>query len=181
MVRQAHASPFTPVGRIVRAHGLHGECKIELEPEYITLPDSLSLMYVRNERGDFIPCRIQNVRTEGKGNTISFFVQFDHIADRNAAERLKNRLLFLEPEIAESMEADDSENHDSLLDFEVFDDNRQSIGLVIDEMDSGVQQVITVATTSGSLLIPLVEEYIREIDREHHSVYCQNLDQLEGL
>jgi len=66
------------------------------------------------------------------------------------------------------------------LDFEVIDGQNQHKGLVIDELDNGAQLVIVVATTSGSLMIPLVDQFVESIDESESIIRCKNLDLLEG-
>lgn len=180
MIQDANTSPFVQVGHIVRSQGLKGELKVLFETESPEIVEHLSMVYLQNERGDFYPCRIANLRVEGKGNKISFFVQFDHIADRTSAEALKNRALFVDLKVAETLFNNDHEE-DTLLDYEVLNNRNEHIGLVIDFMDSGAQTVLTVATTSGSLLIPLVDEFVVEVNHETKVIRCQNLEILEGL
>ncbi|MBO6522992.1 MAG: 16S rRNA processing protein RimM [Balneolaceae bacterium] len=180
MTQDANTSSFIQVGHIVRSQGLKGELKVIFETESPENVEQLSLVYLRNDRGDFYPCRIVNLRVEGKGNKISFFVQFDHIADRTSAEALRNRALFVDQEVAGQFFSDKPED-DTLLDYEVLNDRNQHVGLIIDLMDSGAQTVLTVATTSGSLLIPLVDEFVVEVNHEAQTIQCQNLEILEDL
>ena len=180
MNQGANTSPFTQIGHIARSHGLHGELKVNFDTDNPEAVEGLDMVYLRNDRGDFFPCRISNLRVEGKGISISFFVQFDHIADRNTAELLNKRALFIETDKA-ALFLEPNSADDDLLDFEVLDENGNSIGLVIDYMDSGAQVVITVATTSGSLLIPVVDEFVLEINEQQKTIKCQNLSLLEDL
>lgn len=180
MTQDANTSSFIQVGQIVRSQGLKGELKITLETEPPKNLEQLNMVYLRNDRGDFYPCRIANFRVEGKGNKISFFVQFDHIADRTSAEVLRNRALFVDQKVADQFFSDEPQD-DTLLDYEVLNDQEEHIGLVIDLMDSGAQTVLTVATTSGSLLIPLVDEFVVEVNHEAQTIQCQNLEILEDL
>ncbi len=180
MIQDANTSPFVQIGQIVRSQGLKGELKVVLETSSPENLEQLTMVYLRNERGDFYPCRIANLRVEGKGNKISFFVQFDHIADRTSAEALRSRALFVDQEVAEQLFNDEPEN-DTLFDYEVLNSQNEHIGLVIDSMDSGAQTVLTVATTSGSLLIPLVDEFVVEVNHEMQTIRCQNLELLEDL
>lgn len=179
MVRDAGISPFTQIGEIARSHGLKGELKVLLETEDPEVAQALNLVYLRNERGDFYPCRIASLRTEGKGNRISFFVQFDHIADRNSAEALRGKPLFIEHNKAEAFFLEDEEE-DSFLDFEVTDENDNHVGLVTDELDNGAQLVLVIATTKGSLLVPVVDQFVSFIDEEAGVITCCNLDLLEA-
>ncbi|MEX0845983.1 MAG: ribosome maturation factor RimM [Balneolaceae bacterium] len=181
MNRDANIPGFVQVGHVVRSHGLEGELKVFFDVSDPQELENLNLVYFRNDRGDFYPARISAIRVEGKGNKISFFVQFEHIADRTKAEALKNHGIFLEAEDAAPFinaegETDES---DSLLDHEVFDDDNEPIGLVIDVMNNPAHPILVVATTSGSRLIPYIDHFVR--DTNNGNIYCQNLDELEGI
>jgi 16S rRNA processing protein RimM len=178
MVAGAGTSPFTSIGFVAKSHGLKGELKIQTEaiaPEEFT---KLDLVYLQNNRGDYYPCRISHVRSEGADGRFSFFVHFDHIADRSAAEALRGKSIYVEHNIAEQLQLI-LEAEASYIDFEVIDSSNQSKGLVIDELDNGAQIVIVVATTSGSLMIPVVDQFVESIDEASTTIRCRNLDLLE--
>ena len=150
MIEGANTSPFTQIAHIARSQGLKGELKVLFEIDSVEAIEQILVVYLRSDRGDFYPCRIANLRVEGKGNKISFFVQFENIADRTSAEALKNKAVFIETTLAE-------------------------------QLFSGAQVVVTVATNSGSLLIPIVDEFVTEIDHQTKIIRCQNLAVLEDL
>ncbi len=180
MVQDAHtASPFVEVGRIIRSHGLDGELKVEFEYNNEEALSQITMMYLRNERGDFFPARVKNTRVEGKGNKLSFFVQFEHIADRTSADALKNRALFLEPELAGLFLA---EEEISYLHFDVYDEQDQHVGIVTDVLESPAQLTLVVASPDcGNLLVPFVDQYIKEVDEENERMSCRNLELLSEL
>ncbi|WP_020403416.1 ribosome maturation factor RimM [Gracilimonas tropica] len=179
MNRDAITPGFAQVGYVEEAHGLDGFLKVFFDVDDPAKVDDLKLVYLRNERGDFVPTRIMDLRVEEKRNQFSFFVQFDHIADRTAAEALRGKGIFLEADDAESFIEAEAETDDTLIDHEVFDDRDESIGLVIDVMDNPAHPILVVATTSGSRLIPYIEHFVR--DTRDGNIYCQNLDELEGV
>jgi len=179
MNRDAIIPDFVQVGHVERSHGLEGNLRVFFDVDDPQKVEDLKLVYLRNDRGDFIPARILDIRVEGKRNQFSFFVQFDHIADRTAAEALKGKGIFLEAEKAESFVEADAKTDDSLIDHEVFDDQDESIGLVIDVMENPAHPILVVATTSGSRLIPYIEHFVR--DTRDGDIFCQNLDELEGI
>lgn len=179
MNQDANTPGFVQVGHVIRSHGLEGELKVFFDVSDPQEVETLDLVYLRNDRGDFYPARITDMRVEGKRNNISFFVQFDHIADRTGAEALKDEGIFLEVEEADPFFSVDSETDDSLIDHEVFDDNDEPIGLVIDVMNNPAHPILVVATTSGSRLIPFVDHFVK--DTRNGNIYCQNLDELEGI
>jgi len=137
-------------------------------------------VYLQNSRGDFFPCRIKQIRSEDKESRLSFFVHFEHIADRNAAEALRGKMVFIEHDTSNFFSGEEEEVDTGFIDFEVIDSNKQHKGLVIDEIDNGAQIVIVVATTSGSLMIPMVDQFVDNIDDSKSIIQCKNLDLLEG-
>jgi 16S rRNA processing protein RimM len=179
MAANASTAPFTEIGIISRSQGLKGELKVQFETNSLDVVQNLEIVYLQNSRGDYFPCRIKKVRTEGKEDRISFFVHFEHIADRNEADLLRGKPIFIETDKATGFLEDETEEF-NYLDFEVLDHQNQHKGLVIDEIDNGAQLVIVVATTLGTLMIPLVDQFVDEINEAESLIRCKNLDLLEG-
>ena len=171
-------TPFTDIGLIARSQGLKGELKVEFDINSLDAVEQLEMVYVQNSRGDYFPCRIKRIRTEGKENRISFFVHFEHIADRNVAETLRGKRVFIESDNKSVFVKEDADEF-NYLDFEVVDEKNQHKGLVIDELDNGAQQVIVVATTSGTLMIPVIDQFVDAIEEATSTIRCKNLDLLE--
>lgn len=180
MPQDASRTPFTQIGIIARSHGLKGEVKALFETGKTELIKQLEMVYLRTERGDFFPVRVKTIRTEEKANALSFFVQFEHIADRTSAEALKNHGIFLETQKALAY-LKEAASDDPLMDYEIIDEQNQSIGRVIEVMDNSVHLILIIATTRGKLLIPFVDEFVVNVDDENESVTCKNLDLLEGI
>jgi ribosomal 30S subunit maturation factor RimM len=110
-----------------------------------------------------------------------FFVKFDRIANREEAEALMDHGLFTDQKPAQTEQPEES----SLVGYSVVSD-KLKIGVVHDLLGSFMQQVLVVellaseATRSAeTLLIPLVDEYVKMIDHQTESIVCINLDQLE--
>lgn len=180
MNQEANILPFTLVGRVDRSHGLDGEVKIIFEFDNPEILNEITVVYLRNERGDYFPARIKDVRTEEKRNEISFFVHFEHIADRTAAEELKNSGVYLETDLANTL-IPDVEETNSLLHFDVYNTNGEHIGIVMDIIENSMQSILNVSSNNGSLLIPNVSHYVVKENFEEESVICQNLEELGEL
>jgi ribosomal 30S subunit maturation factor RimM len=45
-------------------------------------------------------------------------------------------------------------------------------------MDSPAHSILEAKVGKGSLLIPLVDEYVSDVDNDKRIIKCQNLDQL---
>jgi len=180
MNQEANIQPFTIIGRVDRSHGLHGEVKVIFEFDNPEILDDVVVVYLRNDRGDYFPARISEIRTEEKGNVVSFFVQFEHIADRSAAEGLKNSGVYLETDTAKRLIPDEDEV-ESLLHYDVYDTDGEHIGVVMDIINNSMQTILSISTTSGSVLVPLVPQYVVEENFEEEFIICQNLEELGGL
>ncbi len=180
MNQEANTSPFTEIGRIERSHGLKGELKIQFEftdPEII---NELTLVYMLNDRGDYFPARIVDYRVEEKRNEFSFFVQFETIADRTAAEALKGKAVFLETENALPFLDSESETS-SVLHYDVYNENDEHLGIVMDILESPAQSVLNISSEKGSFMVPFVDRYVVEVKDEEEQLFCQNLSELEDL
>jgi len=180
MNQDASIQPFTLIGRVDRTHGLHGEVKIIFDFDDPEILKEVTVVYLRNERGDYFPARISEIRIEEKGNVVSFFVQFEHIADRSAAEGLKNSGVYLETETAQRLIPEEVEVT-SLLHYDVYDTDGEHIGVIMDIIDNSMQSVLNVSSNSGSLLIPYVDYFIVEENQKEESIICQNLQDLGEL
>lgn len=167
------------IGQVARSHGVDGT--ILMIPEFYApeLFDDIELVRIENARGDLIPARIESVRVQEKNNRLSFFVKFDHISDRNEAEALKSFLIYINREkVAPLLEEEPA--HD-LTAFEVQNEQKIAVGVVDEVIDNPAHPIAVVQTGKQVLLIPLVDEYVTEIDEKSSIIYCQNLDQLKDL
>lgn len=170
---------FTEIGRIGRPHGLEGKVRF-LPNEVFTddLLDSVTVLYMRNDRSDLVPVRIENIQTESKKNQLTFFVKFDTIADRNEAEAAMNKALFVENEMLHS--SDPEEEEISLTGYAIVFKNKE-VGRVLDVLENPAHPILEIKTESGPLLIPFVDEFIEKTDHQNATLFCQNLDQLSDL
>lgn len=171
---------FIEIGRIGRPHGLEGTVRIVPNSVFTAyLLDQTSIVFMKNNRSDLIPVRIESIQIEEKRNQQTFFVKFDSIADRTDAEQAIGKALFIEKEKPDSLLAKQDEPV-SIVGYAVDYQNRE-IGRVLDVLKNPAHPILEISFESGSLLIPFVDEYIEKTDHEKHTVYCQNLDQLTDL
>ena len=95
---------FIEIGRFGRPRGLDGNIRFQPNENFVDgLFDQIDLYYMRNERSDLIPARIESYRVEEKRNQHTFFVKFDLIANRDDAEKAMNKALFVVNDELESL------------------------------------------------------------------------------
>lgn len=169
------------IGHINRSHGVRGEVLIISELFAPTLFDEIDLVNLRDSRGDLVPARVESVRVEEKQNRLSFFVKFEHVADRNQADALKGRAVFVEREIAERLREETDLPQDYST-YEVYDEQDRKMGSVDTTIDNPAHPILQIVTNDGrQLLVPFVDEYIRSCNDEDKIITCHNLDQLDEL
>lgn len=168
---------FLPVGSIVKAHGLDGEVVVD---PVIGSPEQLEdqkLFYIRNQRGDWIPVSVESGKLRQKGFKTSFFVKFEQVADRNAAESMRGQEIYL-PADAIDIATDDESNPQSYIGYSVLSDEGEIYGEIIDVLENPAHPIIEVSGDYGHFMIPMVSAYIVNIDEEKHHIIGRNLEQL---
>lgn len=169
-------SRFTEIGRIGKARGLDGVTRFLPETNFTDdLLSPGSIVYIKNERSDLVPMRIESVYQEEKKNQVTFFVKFDLIANRSDADAAMDKAVYTDREVepieAESSDEPDMTGYDVIYNDTIF-------GSVLDLMSNPAHSILEVKTESGSLLIPFVDEFVDDTDHQKKVVYCINLDQL---
>lgn len=171
---------YKQIGYIARSHGVEGDVLIIPDIYAPTLFDVLDLVHITNTRGDLVPARIESVRVQEKNDRLSFFVKFEHVTDRTQAEDLKNSEVYADREVVESL-LDPEDMPLDLTTFDVWADDK-NIGSVEAMLQNPAHPILKVLTPEEEeLLIPVVEEYIAEVDEENQKIQCINLHQLKGL
>lgn len=152
-----------PVARIGRPHGIKGEVTIE------TLTDRPEERFVE---GLIVECdsvehkelEISRVRVH-QGIWMLTFAQ---IVDRTEAERLRNSRLYADVDINLSRhdagEDEEVYHREQLKGLVVQDFDGNAIGVVLDVESLPGQDLLKVETAKGERLIPMVQEFIEDVD-----------------
>lgn len=171
---------YRKVGVIERSHGIDGEVVVTPEIGDSTLFDEIDLVYLRDHRGDMVPARIERVRVQQK-KQVSFFVKFEHVADRNAAENLRGYFIFLEKD--QPLSAVDSVPElPEWTGFRLIDEHGSLCGVVREIIENPAHPLLKVERENGStILVPLVDEYIESSEPERRTLQGRNLQMLMDL
>ncbi len=168
---------FIEIGRIGRPRGLEGLVRFMPNDIFTAdLFDQVSVFYIKNQRSDLIPTRVESIRVEKKRNQQTFFVKFDTIANREEAEAAMNRALYADREVTD-VATKPEEDKDDLFGYTVIFDG-EKVGKVLDVIHNPAHPILEIKFGSVSLLIPYVNEFVDHVDHDKATVYCKNLDQL---
>jgi 16S rRNA processing protein RimM len=161
------------VARIGRPHGIKGEVTIE------TLTDRPEERFVE---GFTLECdsplhqvlEISRVRVH-QG---VWMLTFNQIVDRNEAERLRNSRLYAEVDLDQSVDEDESYHVEQLKGMKVQGIDGLEIGIVIDVENLPGQDLLKVETAKGERLIPMVQQFVEEINLNERRIVVRVPDGL---
>ena len=107
-----------------------------------------------------------------KGN---YFLRFtDFFANLSISDSKKTQIAILKDDYNQILEI---ESYDDIIDFKVIYED-QVLGLIQDYFEQGDHYVITIEYKNKELMIPLVEEYLTEIDFDNNTVHIKNAIEL---
>lgn len=152
-------TPFVPVGRIVKPHGLNGELSIMLGGTgSIDIPVGLAVWIVPPISG---PCEflVTSVRPGPKGP----LVQLDTITNRAEAEPVRGRTLMARAADLPAQWVAEGRHDIGMI---VVDVSRGVLGEIVDVIETGANDVWVVDGAAwGEVLIPVIDDVVLELDQ----------------
>lgn len=150
------------VGRIGRAHGIKGEVSVEVrtdEPELRLAPGAV----LATDPASAGPLTIAT----GRVHSGRLMLRFEGVADRSAAEALRNTLLIAEVDPDETPEDPEEFYDHQLIDLDVVTVDGEEVGRIGEISHLPYQDLLVVVRPDGSeVLVPFVAEIVPEIDLE---------------
>lgn len=148
------------VARIGRAHGIKGEVTVEVrtdEPEVRLAPGAV----LATDPPGTGPLTIET----GRVHSGRLLLRFSGVADRGAAEALRNTLLIAEVDPQETPEDPEEYYDHQLIDLDVVTRDGTEVGRITEISHLPYQDLLVVARPGGGeVLIPFVHEIVPEID-----------------
>jgi 16S rRNA processing protein RimM len=149
------------VGRIGRAHGIHGEATIEIRTD---IPDERFLIGAQlfTEPSRFGPLTIQSLRYHNG----TLLLKFSQAQDRTAVEALRDVLLLADVDVEQESEYEDEYHVQQLIGCQVVMESGDVIGVLEDVLNLPGQDLLSIRGTRGEILIPFIAEFVPEVDVE---------------
>ena len=146
------------VGALGRAHGIRGDVAMDLrtdEPER-RFADGTRLRVDGSSR-------VLTVESS-RWHSGRLLVHFEELTDRTAAEGARGLVLVTDVPVDEQP-TDEGEYYDrQLLGLAVETTDGRDVGQVRDVLHTGPQDLLEIATASGTRLVPFVEALVPEVD-----------------
>lgn len=150
---------FLAVGRVLRPHGVRGELRVEIMTDH---PERLSFHPVLYLGPEHTPYDLEGVRFH-KGAAL---IKLTGCDDRNAAEALRNQLVQIPFEDAVPLEEGEFYEF-QIMGAEVITETGETLGRVVEVIETGANDVYVVQGPRGELLIPVIEDVVQELDLEN--------------
>ena len=166
------------VGVISSIHGVHGEVKVfptTSDPNrYKKLKEVLLDTKGSMAASDMITLKLKGVK---------FFkqfviVKFEGYDNPNDIEKYKGKPIYVTRENAVKLNKDEYFVAD-LYDIEVYEDNGEKLGILVDVIETGSNDVYTIKCVDGSeLLLPAIKQCILDVDIECRKMTVHVMDGL---
>jgi 16S rRNA processing protein RimM len=163
------------VGRVAKAHGIHGELTVDVRTDSPEERFALgAVVAARLRDGSSRPLTLSAVRMHGE----RLLVRFDEVPDRNAAELLRGALLLADTaSLPPTGDPDEFYDHE-LEGLKAFLLDGSEVGVVREIVHSPGGELLAIDRAAGELLVPFVREIVPEVDVRGGRVV---LDPPEGL
>jgi len=144
------------VGRIGRAHGIGGEATIEVRTDEPQLRFAIGARVQTDTRGDL-------TITSHRLHNGTLLLGFAGVTDRNGVEALRDTLLYTDVDITEQS-APNEYHVMQLIGCQAFLESGELFGELTDVLNLPGQDVLSIATASGEVLIPFVQQLVPHVD-----------------
>lgn len=161
------------LGKIVRKYSFKGEVIIKLDTDQPDLYQNMDAVFIDVGK-NFIPFYIENSLLQ-KGNQLR--VQFEDIYSEVDADAILKSGVYLPKSLLPKLKGNKFYYHE-IIGFELEDVNFGPVGNIISINDSTAQPLFVIERKESEILIPMIDDFIRKVDRENKKII---VDTPQGL
>ena len=145
------------VGRVLAARGLRGEVRVEVITDSPSRFSTGGILYLKGR-----PQRIQRSSSLPKGTVV---LKLEGINSRSEAESLRDSFLMVPEDMVPPL-PEGEYYHFQIIDMQVYTQEREYLGQITQILSTGSNDVYVVSHDGQELLIPALDEVIKEVDVE---------------
>ena len=153
------------MGRVASAHGIRGWVKIQPYTEYLDSLLDYRTWWIGREHGSWREVEVKQCEVHNK----TLAAQLPDCPDRNAAEKLKG-LLIAVPRSSLPEQGEGEYYWSDLIGLAVLNEAGTQLGTVANLLETGANQVLSVKSDSGEILIPFVVSAIKQVDLKNKTI-----------
>lgn len=149
---------YLVIGEITKPQGVRGEIKLRPITCDVERFDGLTLAYLK--RGEeYVPLRL----TVNRRAADAVFLSIEGVTDRNAAEKLRGELLYIDRAHAVALDEDTNFVCD-LIGLHGVDDEGGEWGTLRDVLQPGGNDVYVFQGPRGEVLVPALKSVVKKVD-----------------
>jgi 16S rRNA processing protein RimM len=162
------------VGVIRKSHGLNGELKVEIFDEFINTVNKRMYLLIEN-RGAFIPYFITSVRSQNP-----YIIQFEAVTNSDEAKRLQGSSAFLKKQDVPEMQKKKlvPRNNEKYVGYTIINETDGLELKILEIRTMPMQELFVTKSGENEILIPIVEQWILDIDRDILTIHMKLPDGL---
>lgn len=164
------------LGRVTKKFSFKGEVIIHLDTDEPEIYENLNAVFIDMGK-DLIPFFIEQSAFQ-RGNELR--VRFEDVKTEEDADAILKREVYLPMELLPKLEGKKFYFHE-VIGFELVDLNQGTVGRIHSINDSTAQSLFIVDGQYGEVLIPMVDDFIVEIDRKGKKVIVETPEGLVGM
>lgn len=168
--RPASGTGSLRVGRLTKPHGLKGGLKLELftdSPELRFVPKAKFQLQVPEGSPWFERTITMRELRWFNESPVGFF---EEVPDRNAAESIVRAILWIDEAVVANSEEDNAWYNHELVGLDVVREAEngeiEKLGVIAEVQHFPAQDLLSVTTESGTVLVPFVEAIVPSVDIE---------------
>lgn len=142
------------IGRVLKPWSYRGEMKIEILTEFPNRFASLRQVFIGDDAKSFL---VESTRLHGKHALVKL-----QGVDATQAAKLRDQLVYVSREDAVPLERGKHYLYE-LVGLRVVTNDGEALGEIIEVLDTGANDVYVVRDASREILIPAIEDVVKEI------------------
>ena len=155
------------LGKITKLHGFKGNLILHLDTDEPEIYENMESVFVETN-GMLVPFFFEFAQVHGAQKLL---VKFEDISPEEA-EKLVNKDIYLPLETLPELDGTDFYYHE-IIGFTLYDQTNTEVGLIKNVNDSTAQALFEVEINGKEILIPIVEDWILEVDRENKAILVE--------
>lgn len=164
------------LGKIGRKHSFKGEVVVKLDTDEPELYKNLESVFVELS-DNLVPFFIEKSLLQ-KGDQLR--IKFEDINSEEEADAILGASLYLPMEFLPKLTGNKFYFHE-IINFEMEDVNVGFLGIITNVNDTSAQPLFEVDAKGTKIFIPMIDKFIKKVDRENKKIIVETPDGLIDL
>lgn len=164
------------LGKIVSKYSFKGEVLVKLDTDDPEIYENIESVFV-SLGNNLVPFFIKRCRLH-KSDLLR--IDFEEVKSESDADRIMRAALYLPLTLLPKLTGNKFYYHE-VIGFDMVDDVHGNIGVIQSINDTTAQALFEVQKEDKQLLIPMNDDIITKVDREHKTIHVSTPDGLVGL